>query len=148
MFYFARVHGYVLDDFTNPAEGIERNREAKRDRWVRADELPRVTAAIDGDPNVYLRICFWTLLFTGLRRTEARLLKWSDVNLDQSETRLAETKAHPSHVVPLSDLAKALLCPCPRSTATSTCSRRGSRIPRGPEGIRRDGRSARRAGGP
>ena len=37
MFYFARVHGYVLDDFTNPAEGIERNRDAKRDRWVRAE---------------------------------------------------------------------------------------------------------------
>lgn len=114
LFTYAKSRGFVSEESSNPARGIERYREAKRDRWVKPTELPRIAAAIDGEPRLFLRAYFWMLLFTGLRRTEARLLRWSDVDLERGEIRLGETKAHRTHMVPLSGPAQALLESLPR----------------------------------
>ena len=55
MFELARRWGFVPENAANPARGIDKFREQKRDRWVTHEELPQVTAAIAQEPNLYVR---------------------------------------------------------------------------------------------
>lgn len=116
MFSFGRLRGFVPETFVNPCRGIEKFEEHKRYRWVEAPELPRVAISIAEEPNVYLRAYFWTILFTGMRRTETRTLPWEAVDLDKGDIRLedSQTKARRTHILPLSAPAKALLAALPR----------------------------------
>lgn len=69
--------GVVDDGGKNPArfggkrtrDGIQRFPEEKRDRWVRPDELPRLTKAIDAEADPYARAALWLYLLTGLRKS-------------------------------------------------------------------------------
>jgi len=53
----------------------------RRERMVRADELPSFYAALMNLENAVHRDYLLLLLFTGLRRREAATLRWSDVDL-------------------------------------------------------------------
>src|SRR5439155_1252996 len=55
VFELARRWGFVPENAANPARGIDKFREQKRDRWVTPEELPRLAAAIAQDPNLYVR---------------------------------------------------------------------------------------------
>ena len=41
----------------NPAKGIERYQEHKRDRWLSEDELRRLCSALDEHPNARPTLC-------------------------------------------------------------------------------------------
>lgn len=109
MFELARRWGFVPENAANPARGIDKFREHKRDRWVTHEELPRVTVAIAQEPNLYVRAALWLYLLTGVRKTELLKTKWEDVDLVRCELRLPETKAGRVHYIPLSPPAIALL---------------------------------------
>ena len=114
MFELARRWGFVPENAANPARGIDKFKEQKRDRWVTPEELPRLAAAIMQEPSLYVRAAVWLYLLTGVRKTELLKACWEDVDFARSELRLSETKAGRIHYVPLSPPAVALLRALPR----------------------------------
>lgn len=115
MFELARhPYGFVPNDHINPARGIKRFPEQKRDRWINPEELPRLAQAIDLEPNIYVRMALWLYLLTGVRKGELLSAKWTDIDWNREELRLGETKTGRVHYVPLSAAAIAILRDLPR----------------------------------
>lgn len=115
MFNLAPRWGVVPSGWENPATGIERFHEKKRERWVTHEELPRLAEAIDAEHSVYVRAAFWLLLLTGSRKTELLRTRWEDVSLERREIRVPETKNGRAHVLHLSDEAVAIVRDIPRT---------------------------------
>ncbi|MDH3611973.1 MAG: tyrosine-type recombinase/integrase [Gammaproteobacteria bacterium] len=110
----ARVWGFVDEGATNPARGITRFKEHKRDRYVTPQELPKLAAAIDNESNLYARYALWLFLLTGLRKSELLQARWTHVDWDREELSIHDTKnGRPLHL-PLSSAALALLRQLPR----------------------------------
>jgi integrase len=79
---------------TNPCKHIERYREAKRERYLNADELARLGSALEASdeaPAVIAAIRL--LLFTGCRVSELIALRWLDVDMKLGRARLVDAKA-------------------------------------------------------
>jgi integrase len=68
MFELARRWGFLPENAANPARGIDKFKEQKRDRWVTPEELPRLATVIAQYPNLYVRAALWLYLLTGVRR--------------------------------------------------------------------------------
>jgi integrase len=83
----------------------------RRERLVRADELPAFYKAVCALPNPVARDYLLLLLFTGLRRTEAALLAWDDIDFGQRLIRIpaARTKAGRKLDLPMTDVVRDLL---------------------------------------
>jgi integrase len=109
MFECAIAWGYLPDNAANPARKIKKYPERKRDRWVTPEEMPKLAAAINGEPNVYIRSAFWLYLFTGLRRGELLNLKREQIDWTRAEISLPDTKAGRPFTAPLSGPAMAIL---------------------------------------
>ncbi|MFZ5557238.1 MAG: tyrosine-type recombinase/integrase [Pseudomonadota bacterium] len=103
---WARSAG-LWDD--NPAKGIKRNAEKKRDRFLQADELPRFFAALAAEPNETIRDYFLVSLLTGARRANVLSMRWRDVSFERAEWRIPRTKNNDPQTVPLSAEAVAIL---------------------------------------
>ena len=97
----------------NPAKGIGKFHEAKRKRYLKSEEVARLTVALakheDQVSANVLRLC----LFTGARVGEAMGARWEQFDLD-GETPIwskpaASTKQDEDHEVPLSTEAVKLL---------------------------------------
>jgi integrase len=114
MFNKAAEWGLLDDGAPNPAARVQAFKERSRDRWVTPAEMPALVAAIEAEPNLYIRAAFKLYLLTGLRRAELLNLRWKDVDFDRRELRLDDTKAGRSHVVPLSAPALEILKELPR----------------------------------
>jgi len=109
MFNLARVWGFVPEDHVNPCFGIEKFKEEKRERFLSQEEFPRLVEAINKELNTYVVAAIWLYLLTGVRKEELLPLKWSDINLDRKELRLADTKNGKPHYLPLSVAALDVL---------------------------------------
>jgi integrase len=83
----------------------------RRERVVRADDLPRFYEGLMNLENSVQRDYLRLLLFTGLRRREAAGLRWSDVDLKGRILRIpaAATKAKRKLDLPLSDVILDML---------------------------------------
>lgn len=114
MFELARRWGYVPEDHHNPARDIDRFKEAKRDRWITPQELPHLAQAINQEPNQSARFGLWLYLLTGARKSELLQARWSEIDRDRAELRIADTKAGRTHYIPLSAAALVLLDQIPR----------------------------------
>ena len=114
MLNLARQWGMVDETLASPATAIPMHPERARERWLRADELPRLAEAIDQEQNTYIRSGLWLLLLTGMRKNEMLRAKWEHIDWDRSELRLGETKGGRPHYVPLSPAAIAILQTIPR----------------------------------
>jgi integrase len=95
----------------NPCKGIERNQEHKRRRYLSADELTRLTKALDEYGDQQSADIIRLLLLTGARRGEALQARWDDFDLASGTWRKpgATTKQKTDHEVPLSSAAVQLL---------------------------------------
>lgn len=109
MFRLAGLWGYLPDNAPNPAHGIQKNKEQKRDRWVTHEELPRLAACIDVEPHYFARMALWLYLLTGVRKSELLTAEWSAVDFERRELRLGDTKAGRVHYVPLNEAALTIL---------------------------------------
>jgi integrase len=108
MFNLAIRWGWRTD---NPAKGIERNQEVKRDRYLSADELKRLTEALAECKDQQGANIIRLLLLTGARRGEATGMRWAHLDLENGVWTKpgATTKQATLHRVPLSAPARQLL---------------------------------------
>jgi integrase len=95
----------------NPCKGIERNREHQRRRYLRPDELARLTKALAQDRNQETCDVLRLLLLTGARRSEVLLAEWNQFDLASGvwSKPHSATKQGREHTIPLSAPALALL---------------------------------------
>lgn len=102
----------------NPVRGVERFRDNQAQRFLSAEELARLTAALaraeaDGANKHGLNV-IRLLTLTGARKGEIEGLRWSEVDLPRACLRLADSKTG-ARVVPLGAAAMAALEALPRS---------------------------------
>ena len=110
----ARIWGFVDETAINPARGITRFREEKRERFITPQELPRLAEAIDNDPNLFARYALWMFLFTGLRKSELLGAQWNHIDWDAKELTIEDTKNGTPLHLPLSSAAIQVLRQVPR----------------------------------
>src|SRR5574340_364129 len=91
----------LLPPGPNPCLRIKKFPEVSRERFVKPDELPKLWAAIQSEPNVFVRGAFFVALLTGARRDEVLTMRWHDLDLQQGTWTIPQTKAGRSHVIPL-----------------------------------------------
>jgi integrase len=87
----------VIPAGTNPARGVPRFREAKRQRFLTGEELARMGGAIrdlerERKVSPFALAAIRWLAFTGARPSEALALRWTDVDLDHGTATLAGSK--------------------------------------------------------
>jgi integrase len=68
----------------NPAARVEMFKETARERFLRADELPKFFKAVADEPDETFRDFFVVALFTGARRGNVQAMRWADVNLESA----------------------------------------------------------------
>jgi integrase len=95
----------------NPAKGIERNEEHKRERYLSDDELARLTKTLDTWHDQQAANAVRLLLYTGARRGEVLSAEWKQFDLDEGiwTKPSAHTKTRKTHTVPLSPAAVSVL---------------------------------------
>ena len=97
----------------NPAKGIERNHEDKRERYLSTDELARLSDALADSEDEQGANIVRLLLLTGARVGEVKAMRWDQLNLEATPgtwtKRAAFTKTEKLHHVPLSPPALKLL---------------------------------------
>jgi integrase len=95
----------------NPAKGIERYHEDKRDRYLADDELRRLCDALDRSPNQRAANAIRFQLLTGARLGEVLMAEWTEIDFDRGVwTKPSHhTKQKRTEYMPLSPQALALL---------------------------------------
>ena len=103
----AEFYGYRPED-SNPCKGIKRYGRAGRDRFLSADEIGRLAAALarHGAAKPLHVAAITLLLLTGCRKSEILTLKWTDYR--DGKLFLADGKTGP-RTVWLSASARELL---------------------------------------
>jgi integrase len=92
----------------NPAAFCNRNPERSRDRVLSRGELKRIWAALpDSDYGAILKL----LILTGQRASEISDLQWSEIDRERGLISLppSRTKNRRRHVVPMSEMVRAIL---------------------------------------
>ena len=95
----------------NPCRGVALNHEEKRQRYLRADEVKALVAALGAHPDRDAADALALLLLTGARRSEVLSAKWADLDLAAAVWTKpgATTKQKTVHRVPLSAAAIEVL---------------------------------------
>ncbi len=96
----------------NPARGIERAPEEKRERFLSPAEIERLAAVLATHKEKTTCNAIRLLLLTGARRGETLGARWSEFDLEAGVwvKPSAHTKTKKEHRVPLSAPARLLLC--------------------------------------
>ena len=111
--------------FDNPAHGIVRFADGRRQRRLTNDEYRRLGRALKTAEVWKPAIAAtWLMILTGWRRGEVLGLRWSEVDLPRRTARLADTKTGAS-LRPLSELACAVIQSQPRIGDVVFASRSG-----------------------
>lgn len=85
---------------TDPTPGVKRFPVQSRSRYLTIEELHRLIQYLDSAPlNIKLYVLI--VLTSGCRRSEARMMKWSDLDLTHRRWTKPHTKNGQWHVVPL-----------------------------------------------
>lgn len=105
----------------NPAKGVKRNQEHGRERYLKPDELARLTKALAEDPNQRVADVFRLLLLTGARRGEVLAAEWDQIDLEAGEWVKPHgmVKQARQHRLPLNAPARQLLARLQASSAGS-----------------------------
>lgn len=95
----------------NPVKGVERNGEDKRKRYLKGDELARLTVALAGHRDQQAANVVRMLLLTGARKGELLAATWNQFDLDKGKWTKpgATTKQTTEHEIPLNAPARQLL---------------------------------------
>jgi integrase len=136
LFTIAMKWGVVPGSFVNPARGIEKFAERRRERLLSADELAQLGHALERAERGWTDVewmplseedrparktpedwraiaCYRLLLFTGARLSEIRTLRWEWIDWDRGIARLPDSKTGAKNLY-FSAPALALLESLPR----------------------------------
>ncbi len=91
----------------NPAEGIERFKEEKREKYLNPDAVSLFFQNLSALRYKTTADFFRFALFTGQRRGNIQTMRWEHVS--EGVWRMPDTKANRSHTVPLTQEALAVL---------------------------------------
>lgn len=102
MYYFAQEVG-VLDEQANPFTKIRFYREQRRNRFLSCEEYERMGSVLNQleledrfSPEAVAGIRL--LALTGARRSEIESMKWDQVDFENNEIRLADSKTGPRSI--------------------------------------------------
>lgn len=117
MMNWMEEHRYRPRD-TNPCRGIQHYPENHRERFLSADELARLGAALNqvaktGDVDTYAIAAIRLLIFTGARLSEILTLRWSYVDLQRRALLLPDSKTG-CKTIPLNSAAIDVLRKIPK----------------------------------
>jgi integrase len=93
----------------NPALGIKKFPEVKRERFLGADELPAFFEAVAQETNETLRDYILMSLLTGARRSNVMAMRWDEINFALAQWRIPMTKNGEPQTVALSPEAINIL---------------------------------------
>ena len=95
----------------NPASGVRRNPESKRNRYLSRPEIARLMHALDNHPERSSAEAILFMLLTGCRRGEALNARWEHFDLAQRTWTKpsSETKQRREHRVPYSSAVAEIL---------------------------------------
>lgn len=93
----------------NPAVGIKKFKEKKRDRFALPSEIPLLLQAIYEEENEVTRDYFLISLMTGARKSNLLAMRWDEINWDHRVWRIPDTKNGEPVSVPLIDQAINIL---------------------------------------
>lgn len=99
----------------NPAMGVKKFPETKRDRFLQSDELPAFFKALSEETNDTLRDYILISLLTGARRSNVMEMRWDQINFNLAQWRIPMTKNGEPQTVTLSPEAIEILksrCEC------------------------------------
>ena len=96
---------------SNPASGVHKNTEEKRDRFLSEAEIHNLRKAIAGENNRTAAEAIELLLLTGARKSEVLQCRWNEFSLAEGIwiKPSAHTKQRKDHRLPLSQDALVLL---------------------------------------
>jgi integrase len=97
---YVKASDWEIYEGKNPASRIKKFPKHSRQRFVQTNEMPYLLASI-GEATLRDQGYFLTLLLTGCRRDEARLMQWKDVDLERGLWHKPTTKTGVPHTVPL-----------------------------------------------
>jgi len=83
---------WSLVEGDNPATGITKFKLKHRDRFVYAEELPRLIAAIEAEENQEIKDYVLISLYTGARKMNVLTMRWADVDLENAVWKIPDTK--------------------------------------------------------
>lgn len=109
MFKLAEHWGILEEGAPNPAKGVKKFPEVKRDRFLQSDELPRFFAALAEEPNDTIRDYILISLLTGARRDNVQSMRWDQISFERAEWRIPMTKNGTAQTVTLSPEAVEIL---------------------------------------
>lgn len=109
----AKEWGYI--DY-NPADGIKKYREVKRDRFLMGDEMVRFFNSLEQEENLIARSYFYILLFTGARKSNVLAMRWEEIDMYHRMWRIPDTKNGEPVTVPLIEDAMKVLMQLPRTS--------------------------------
>jgi integrase len=94
----------------NPTKGIPLFEENnKKERYLSADEIKRLHAAVKSSQNTMLQYIIPMLILTGARKQEVLKARWDEFDFDARSWRIPMTKSGKARHVPLSDQTLVLL---------------------------------------
>ena len=93
----------------NPATGIEKFSEKKRERFLQPDELPTFFKAVEAEANETIRDFVLISLYVGARRSNTQAMRWDELDLDNGVWTIPDTKSGKSVMVPLCSPALEIL---------------------------------------
>lgn len=79
-------------DGENPAASVELLSVNDRDRFLQRDELPRLFQALSETDNLQIRDYILLSILTGARKSNMLAMRWDEVDLQQAQWRIPDTK--------------------------------------------------------
>lgn len=105
-----------MESLGNPVADIRKPKvDNARERRLHGDEEMRLTAALDGCTNPYIKPLVLFALETAMRQGELLSLDWRHVDVKKLRAWLPDTKNGEGRAVPLSSRAIAVLSALPRA---------------------------------
>lgn len=88
VFSFAQHDGLEIE---NPCQGVQRNPEHQRERFLLPAEMSRFIDAVEKEPAIW-KDFFLVALFTGARRGNVMTMRWSELDLAARVWRIPGSK--------------------------------------------------------
>ncbi|MGD9637757.1 MAG: tyrosine-type recombinase/integrase [Alphaproteobacteria bacterium] len=93
----------------NPAIGIKKYKTKSRDRFIQPEEMAKLFKAINEYPNDTAKDFFYISIYTGQRKSNVLSMRWEEINFNNQNWHIPETKNGESLDVPLVEQAVELL---------------------------------------